>query len=570
MLLSFLKPHRYRFLVAMLALFVSSILNLALPELARRALSSEQLPHVGEHLSLWMFLVAALFLLQGLTSFIRSYLFNLIGHRVFAGVRQELFRAILGREISFFDSQRAGQLAARLNSDAALVQEAVSVKASVLIRYTLQVVCGTILMVWMSWRLTAAIVGSLVVVVTVSTFYASKLRTVAREYQHHLARLVSFATDIFGSVRMVQALAAQQEVLHRFGQQNMDALRAGERRGQVGAAFASGASLLLNLLLVLVAWYGISLVLKEELPLNDLAAFVLYGGIVAASSAFLVGAYADIAQSLGGLERVFELLREASPPYVSGISGEHLTTKGPTVECRAVTFRYEGGGESEALHDVSLTLAAGKVTALVGPSGSGKSSLVQLLLRFYKPQHGEIYLDGISLSTFSEAELRSTVAWVPHDPELFALSVFDNLALGNQKVAPEQVETVISSWPFMEFIKELPHGLHTVIGENGVQLSAGQRQRIAIARALLRSPKVLILDEATSGLDSDSEQAVFSVLRTWLPYSTVFIISHRLATVRDATSAYVIQNGHIIQRGTHEELRQVEGLYQQFAQRQSL
>ena len=548
--------------MALVVLFLASGLNLAMPELARRMLSMDSLSQIGQRLHLWLAVAMGLFVLQGACNFIRSYLFNRIGQRVYATVRSQLFASILARDVPFFDAARAGELAARINSDAALIQDAVSVKASVLIRYTVQVVLGVVLMVWMSWRLTTAIVLSLGVLVLVSVLYAKKLRAAAREYQSRLAELVALATETFAAARVVQSLGARQEIRSRFDGENQRALAAGELRGTCGAAFASGASLLLNLLLVGVAWYGLSLVLAQELPLNDLAAFVLYGGIVAASSAFLVGGYAELMQSFGGLQRVFELLEWEKRHNQESPTKRLKEGRGPTVRLQAVSLSYSArssdeaavakeqtGTASEVLHNLSLTLEGGKVSAIAGPSGVGKSSLVNLLLRFYAPSRGAIWFDDAALAEISEEELRACAAWVPHDPPLLSLSIRENLLLGNSLDQQADLEALLKGWPFMNFLWDMPQGLTTVVGENGFQLSTGQRQRVAIARALLRRPRLLILDEATSGLDRETEESVFSVLKAFVPDATVLLISHRAATLAAAEKVFVMQGGTIVEEG---------------------
>lgn len=572
-----LAGQRVRFGAALVALAVGSSMNLLLPELVRVGLKEEWFSWVLAHLPVVLGGVAALFVLQGLAFYLRSLLFGLIGQRVYADVRARLFQAIVTREVEFFESARSGDLAARIGSDAALVQEAVSIKLSVLLRYGLQVLVGIVLMLWMSWQMTTAIVLSVLAMIAVSALFIRRLRGASREYQGQLARLVAFATECFAGAKVMRALAAEADACARFGVLNDTARRAGERRTAIAAAFSSGASVLLNVLLLLVLWYGISLVMGGALSLNDLAAFVLYGAIVAVSFSFLVSAYVDLMQSIGGLERVFELLDQGcsqqplrTPPRRFLGNGSAESDAGLAVELREVSFAYPSRPDALVLDRLSVYLRAGATTAIVGPSGSGKSSLVQLLLGFYRPQAGTVLINGAALETHAEEELRAQVAWVPQEPYLFGFSVYENVLFGNPGLTRAEVVARMAEWEFLDFIAELPQGVDTVLGEQGAQLSGGQRQRIAIARALLRAPALLLLDEATSGLDSDSEEQVLTTIRTVLPRCTVVVISHRLATVRRADVTYVISAGQIVQHGTHEELKAAQGLYRQYVMHQAL
>jgi subfamily B ATP-binding cassette protein MsbA len=570
-LVQLLRPYRLKFVCALLALFIGSAINLVFPEVIRRALDPEVFPLLLDKLHLLMGALGVLFAVQGVAFFIRSYLFGMVGQQVFHDVRGGLFRAIVSKDIRFFDRNRSGELASRINSDAALVQEAVSTKLSVILRYGLQVVLGVALMLWMSWRMTAAIVMSVLVMMAVSAAFLGKLKRASRSYQSALARLTAFASECFSGAKVMRALAAESDARRKFTAINRDVLECGKRRTSIAAAFSSGASAVLNLLLLAVLWYGIHLVLIKELPLNDLAAFVLYGAIVAVSFSFLVSAYVELMQSLGGLERVFELLE--------GITEADSTQQGTqverhtvplSVELQEVSFSYPDRADVRVVDCVSLSLLPGKTTALVGPSGSGKSSIVQLLLSFYSPDSGEIMIEDRSLSSLSESEIRSSVAWVPQEPHLFGFSIYENLVFGNRTCTSEEILETALKWEFLDFVRALPEGIHTTLGEHGTQLSGGQRQRIAIARAMLRKPRLLILDEATSGLDSESEARVLATIRAWLPNCTVLLISHRLATVQGADVTYVMHEGRILQHGTHEELRRAEGLYKQYATRQAL
>ena len=579
-LVALTRPHLKLFVVGLLALASGSLINLLLPELVRRILDPQRFDWVTANLTTVVLGIGVLFLVQGGASFIRSYLLGLLGQRVYTDLRERLFTAVLSHDIAFFDRNRSSELAARINSDAALVQEAVSTKLSVIIRYTIQVVLGVVLMLCMSLKLTAAIVLSVLIIVASSMLFVTRLRQSSRDYQDERARFASFASEAFGGVKIVRAFGALGQLLKRAQNLNARVLECGEGRVLLGAAFSSGISALLNLLLLCVVWFGISLVLGGELPLNELAAFVLYGAIVAVSFSFLVGAYTDLLQGLGGLERVLQLIEPSNfTQNVVTTESQRLVTNGGTKESPAeassvvfngVTFAYPARVELAALRGLSCTIESGSCTAFVGPSGSGKSTLVQLLCKFYAPQEGVITLDGVSLADVSDEVVRRRIAWVPQDATLFGFSVLDNLLLGNVSLTREEAINVVREWPFLDFVQTLKSGFDTALGEQGALLSGGQRQRLAIARAMLRKPALLLLDEATSGLDSETESEVMCAIREYLPQTTLVVISHRLSSVKDADRIYVLEDGVVVESGTHNELSTRAGLYQQYAERQSL
>ncbi len=562
------RPYHGRIASALVALFIGSAINLIFPEVIRRALRPETFDLILERLPLFFGLLAALFVVQGGAFFLRSLWFGLLGQQVYDDVRRRLYESVISKEIEFFDRNRSADLAARLNSDAALIQDVVSVKLSVILRYGVQVLFGTCLMAWMSWRMTFAIVASVLCMVVVSGIFVRNLRAASRRFQTSLAALTAFAAESFGGAKIVRALGAESQANSSFFARSAEVLEAGQGRVRISAAFSSGASLLLNVLLLGVVWYGVSLVLNEKLPLSDLAAFALYGSIVAVSFAFLVSAYAEIVQSLGGLERVFELWEERH--IEAAVMTELLGESGLALSCSDVTFAYPTRPDSVVLDGLSLSIPGGTVAGIMGPSGAGKSSIVQLLLKFYHYSTGTITLNGHSLREISDAELRAKVAWVPQDPLLFGTSILDNLTLGGPDRSPEYVEQRIRGWGFLDFVWALPQGLSTVLGEHGAQLSGGQRQRVAIARALLREPRLLLLDEATSGLDSELEDHVLSAMRTALPKATIVIVSHRLSSVRGADTVFLINEGRVVEQGSHEELKRAGGLYHHYTIRQAV
>lgn len=592
-LFSLAAPHRTTLLLGIAALACGSGINLLFPEIVRQLLDPARLDFIAANRVVIVTSIAGLFMVQGVAFFLRSYLFGVLGQRVYAELRSRLFQAVLNKEISFFDATRASELASRINSDAALIQDAISTKCSVLIRYGIQIVVGVILMVSISSALTVALVLSVLVIVGVSGLFVRNLKTASRLYQSELSRFTSFASECFSGVKIIRALGGEQGLTKTARVYNNATFEAGRSRVGWSASFSSGASALLNILLLCVLSYGIALVAAGSLPMNELAAFVLYGGIVAVSFSFFANAYAEVMQSMGGLERVFELLSprddgdtdrppeqlyadRAAPNVSPSEWGRESNGDGVAVGvlCNGISFAYPSRDSEYALNDFSCCIEPGLTTALVGPSGAGKSSVAQLLCGLYTPTGGTISLsiEGKSypLAELLGSSLKRLISWVPQEPQLFGFSVLENLLLGNATLVRDEVVKTIRSWGFLDFVDSLDLGFDTILGEHGASLSGGQRQRIAIARALLRKPGLLILDEATSGLDSESEASVMRAIRQYIPEATILVISHRLATVHRADTIIVMQDGRVVEQGTHASLVQANGLYQQYSEQQSL
>ena len=575
-------PYKGELFLGLIALAVGSSVNLVFPELLRRYLQHTDATALAANLNKTIGMLAGLFLLQGISFFVRSLLFNRVGLKVVSDLRRDLFDAVITSGAEFFDREKVGELVSRLNSDTALVQDLVAVRISVVVRYAVQVACGTALMVWMSWKLTAALLLSVVVMVGASYTFIQFLRAASKNYQNSLAELSSFAHECFSHAKTLLVLGAQGWALHTFDESNSRGARSvftrGKERGFISAAFTSSASLLLNILMLVVFWYGITLVMAGALPLSDFTAFALYGAIVAVSFSFLVSSYAEVVQASGGVERIFTVISEAAAVEKSKA---HLATKrindsSTTVACGTaislynVSFAYAGAQERMVLQIPDLSIQKGCTTALIGPSGTGKSTLVALLLGLYKPTIGTVSIFGEDIVTIGAKRLPEIIAWAPQEPTLFSRSILENLSIGNPILSTSEITEKVSKWRFLDFIKDLPNGIQTVLGKDGVQLSGGQKQRISVARAILRNPRILVLDEATSGLDSTTEAEVLKVIREELPEATVLVISHRLATTRIASEVIVLEGGAVVQHGTHENLKMAPGLYQRYIEQQTL
>jgi ABC-type multidrug transport system fused ATPase/permease subunit len=560
------RRFKGRLIGALLALFAGSALNLAFPEVVRRALDPSSAIYAVSQ-PVWAGTVLlTLFFFQSSCYFARTYLFGSLAQRVVFDVRQRLYASLVHQPVPFFESSRTGDLASRLSSDTLLLQDALAIRASVLVRYTVQACCGVALMAGISLRLTGLILLLLPLIIGSSVILGGKLKRLTRAQQAALGSANMIAEETLGNVRIVKAYNAEEAQIRRYEAANAAILGVGMDRVQVSALFQSSITFLLNAGLTLLGLYAITLVRDGVLPVGDLAAFALYGAIVATSFSFIASSYSELVQALGAVERVQEYLAET--PLARPIEVEPTT--GGSIEFRDVSFRFPNRPEVAVLNGLTFSIPAGKTTAIVGPSGAGKSAVVSLILRFYDPQHGTITMDGEDLHSIDPAVIRSRIALVPQDPILFATSLRENLLLGAPDATDRDLEEVCRAVNIWDFVLTLPNKLETNVGERGVQLSGGQRQRIAIARALLRNPSLLILDEATSALDSTNEATIHHELESLMLGRTVVIIAHRFSSIARADRVVVIHSGRVVQEGTHDTLRSEEGLYRELASHQYL
>lgn len=561
--------QRAAFAVAMVSLAAGSGINLLFPELIRRGLNSEQISVLISHPLYTGFALIAIFAVQGVAFYVRALYFSLIGQRIVADVRSELYQRILSQPIPRFDEQRVGDLLSRLSADTTQIQDAVSIRLSVVIRYAFQALLGVVLMASLSPLLTGSLLLGLPVILGAGFFLARRLRRVSREQQQAIGVTNVIAEETFAGARLVKAFGSEEREISRYDRANAHALELGIQRSRISAFFSSFVNFLMNAFLVGVVLFGLYLTSASGLRLGDFTAFMLYAAIVAVSFAFLIGAYAEILQAVGAAERVFELI-DATQDETSDATGEVVGHGPVSIRFDQVSFSYPSRPEDSVLRDVSVEFPPGKVTAIVGPSGAGKSSLANLILKFYSPSTGKILVDESDLAQIGSRSWRARIGIVPQDVLLFGVSIAENLRYGRPDASLEELRSVAAKVQMLEFIEHLPQKFETIPGERSVQLSGGQKQRLAVARALLRRPDLLILDEATSAIDSATEAAVLRAIREEAGNATVVVIAHRLSTVQHADQVIVLDRGEIVQVGTHAALARQPGLYKNLVDGQEL
>jgi ABC transporter fused permease/ATP-binding protein len=546
-------------------LAISSAALLAYPHTIKKIIDEAIAQKDQSQLNMAALLALGIFAIQSVTSALRYYFFTLAGEKTVKRLRERLFGQILGQNITYFDSQKTGELLGRLSSDTAVLQNALSVNISMLVRSLVQALGGVLMLFLTSAKLTIFILIIIPPLGFLAARFGKKVKAISRRSQDALAASSGVAEEGISGVRTVKAFAQEEFEKNRYHQRLEASFSLSkEKIGEV-ARFTNLVSLVGLSAVVFIVWYGGTLVIQGELSVGTLTSFLLYVITVAFSVGMLGSLWTDFMSAFGASERIFELLeKEIDDPH----KGLSLVTQGK-IEFRNVHFHYPARPNFPILKGVSFSIDPHESIAVVGPSGAGKSTLVQLLMRFYETQSGQILIDQKAITQYSFSGLRNSVGLVAQEPVLISESLFENIRYGRPTATSEEVIDAAKKAFAHDFIMSFPESYDTLVGERGVQLSGGQKQRVAIARALLKNPRILILDEATSSLDAESEHLVQKALDEQIGKRATLIIAHRLSTVKRADKILVLQDGVIVQTGTHDELfKEINGLYHKLVERQ--
>ncbi len=580
-LFSYLRPYRGRFILALICIalsaFTTSLFPLFLGKMIDAASPGTEVPGMTGNMSEkfgfgikdihWSLNTTLLLIflqlgIQTVFSFMRVYLLTEAGEKSLADMRKDVYSKLLTMPMTFFSEKRVGELSNRISSDLSQIQDAISMTLAEFLRGIFMMVIGLGFIFWISTRLALVMLAVVPVVAILAVLFGIRIRKMARKAQDQLADSGTIVQETFHGISIVKSFTNEWYEISRYGKSIYAVVDTAIANARYRGAFISFMIFSVFGTIAFVMWYGATMIKSGELTIGSLTMFVIFSMFVGGTFAGFADIFAQLQKILGATQSIREILRADGEPVAlkpAVVTPEHVL-KGQ-VRFDQVAFSYPGRKDVPVLRDVSLQASNGEQIAIAGPSGAGKSTIAGLLLRFYEPDSGGIYFDGRPAASFPLSELRMQMAFVPQEVILFGGSIRENIAYGKTDATDDEIMEAAKKAHAHEFVSRFPEQYQTIVGERGIKLSGGQRQRIAIARAILKDPAILILDEATSSLDSESEQLVQDALEYLMKGRTSFVIAHRLSTIRNADKIILIDKGHVVESGTHQQLMRGNGLY---------
>ncbi len=566
----YVLPYKWSFIVGLITLALGSVIFLVIMKIPGELFNiiNGDSPY-GFTINQIFMIVIGFLGLQSVLSYLRVQLFTVVSEKSMALLRTDLYQKLIGLSIPFYEENRVGELTSRITNDVAQVHQIVSITLAEFIRQIIILVGGVGIIVFTMPRLALTILLTFPFVVVAAMFFGRHIRKLMKTRQDLLAETNVVVEETMQNIQTVKAYTNEWFELNRYTVKLKEAVKVALKAGSMRGLFAAFIIFVMFGALFFIMWRAALMVQEGSLAEGDLVNFVVFTGIIGAAIASLGNFYSTIVAGIGATERIFEILEKPSEIEVKEEDAAKMVNLKGDIEYKNVQFAYPTRKDVEVLNNISLQISSGSKIALVGASGSGKSTIVALLQRFYDCSDGAILIEGQNIQSFPLSAYRKNIAIVPQEVLLFGGSIRENILYGKATATNDEIQAAAEKANALEFINGFPEGMETVVGERGIKLSGGQRQRIAIARAILKDPSILILDEATSSLDAESERLVQSALNNLMQGRTSIIIAHRLSTIRNVDCIYVIQKGRIVEQGTHQELSMLErGVYNKLAKLQ--
>ncbi|HBP11681.1 MAG TPA: ABC transporter ATP-binding protein [Nitrospina sp.] len=556
-ILKYAKPYIKSLIFAFLCLALTSLINLVLPLIVRNMINAVIVLKNNEMLDSLAWDLIIIIGLQAAFAVTHNYIFGFVGHRMTTDFRIEFFSHIQSLSLRFFQERRVGEILSRMSNDISVIQNALVTIPVALLRQSITLLGALAIILYLNWKLTGLILLILPPLMIFARVFGRRLKVFSEKLQDQVAQAVVVLEEVMSSIKIVKSFTREPYERNRFQEKIETAFERAVDKLKISAFFGPFILGLTFLVSALLIWYGGYQVMQGATTPGELAAFFLYALIIAGPIGTFVRLYTQIQEARGAIQRVYEILD--TEPIVQNpenpVSLENITG---SIQFENVSFGYQDTG---VIHDVSFDVLPGQTVALVGPSGAGKSTIIKLLLRFFDPNSGTIRLDGHDIRTLDRKSFLSQIGLVPQETLLFGGTVRENILYGKLDATEAELEEAAQKANAHEFITNMEKGYDTIVGEKGTKLSGGERQRIAIARAILKDPKILVLDEATSSLDNRSESLIQEGLETLMAHRTTFIVAHRLSTIHKADQIIVLDKGCIVETGQHENLMNNKGLY---------
>ena len=563
-LFQYIKPYRLEFSFGLFFLLLSTAASLIFPALMGNLVdsASDKLVNNINHIAIALLV---LFALQAIFSYFRIVIFVNVTEKTLAVIRQETYAHLIKLPMNFFSKRRVGELNSRIASDISLLQETFTTDLAEFLRQVLIIIGGIVFLSLTSVKLTLFMLAIIPAMMLAAVFFGRYIKRFSKQVQEKVAESNTIIEETLQGISNVKAFTNEFFEIGRYTKKTNEVMQIAKKGGRYRGAFASFIIFCLFGSIVAVIWYGVLMINSNELSIGELFTFILYSVFIGASVGGMADIYAKLQKAIGATEHLMDILEEEKEEIHSTFSADAVNGH---IKFHNLSFAYPSRPDVQVLNNLNCEVQQGHNIALVGPSGAGKTTLASILFGFYKIEDGQISIDGKNIEEYDLHFLRKQIAIVPQDIILFGGSIKENIAYGKLDASEEEIEEAAKKANALNFINDFPEKMETLVGERGIQLSGGQRQRIAIARALLKNPSILILDEATSALDSESEKLVQEAMDVLMKGRTSIVIAHRLSTIKSADCILVLENGQIIEQGTHQELQKNEGLYKQLSDMQ--